>query len=156
MAITPPSALANATMGTAKAFGSIWMLLQSNLWSSLRVVISCIVILYSSHQDCLLVVLDALLPSLSIALTMHGFPDGSARNTSILPQRFSILARVVGLFKAFYNRVNHRKFSGRLLRRLVSMWSITSCSVGGFPSKNSSTLTITIRPLPLFAPWNCW
>ena len=43
MASTPPSALAIATMGTASAFGSIWMLLQSKVWSSFLLMISSVV-----------------------------------------------------------------------------------------------------------------
>ena len=45
IAISPPSAFANATIEIANALGVIRILLKSNVWSSLRVIISSIVLL---------------------------------------------------------------------------------------------------------------
>ncbi len=72
--------------------------------------------------------------------------EGSFRKASILPHIFSILARVIGLFKTFSSRVNHRRFSGRLFCWFVSIWSTTCCFVGGSPWNAYATILCTRSP----------
>ena len=62
--------------------------------------------------------------------------EGFARNASMLPQRNMILFRVMGLSSIFSSRVTQRRFSTRLFRRFVSIWS-TTCSLVGLGPRNA-------------------
>ena len=94
----------------------------------------------------------ALIHSKPLSTSFFRNFDGSFKNSSILPHAHSIFLTVIGFNKIFSSFVTHLKFSGRLLRRLVSIWSTTYCDEGGSPWNAVATILCTLSPAILAYP----